>query len=511
MKKILAALLLLSLVLFCAGASANSWGLSGSLYQAVESSGLWKNYSALSNQAGPFAVMKSRYHHALFFADEDRELHVYTTAVYQPEAKRKAPKLSLDDRELTIRYGEDEYYRFWDTDEGYELTEAVIGLFRLIALADEDGLLWHYAAQDAEGIAVFPVKITLASFNIDLFPRSVEEVRRLNALQARFDSRQRILGTGSEEGGAYSPDDPGELLQPKKKGTAAVYSAPYGTAAWRAGKGKAAVGLNGSMYLLSLFTDAGGTPYACIRYDVSERTQRIGYALCGDLGLSVEEDEANAPFAAVEMEASVDTYLTDDPDVSQFRQLSVPAGTRVTCLGLYNDYYAYVSAKVNNGRPADKGSVVWGFVPARDLIPADLEPLAECMAQVAGDWYLESGGSLTEDLLQLRADGTFSEGFGEEDEADAGEYEEEDTDADTEEEEEEELIIPGAHSGTWFVTRYDPSMNLYWDEPPFEITLMYGNGSVRTYGMSMTDTHLSFTCAEEGASYIPWTWDPDAE
>ena len=158
--------------------------------------------------------MKSRYHHALFFADEDRELHVYTTAVYQPEAKRKAPKLSLDDRELTIRYGEDEYYRFWDTDEGYELTEAVIGLFRLIALADEDGLLWHYAAQDAEGIVVFPVKITLASFNIDLFPRSVEEVRRLNALQARFDSRQRILGTGSEEGGAYSPDDPGELLQP---------------------------------------------------------------------------------------------------------------------------------------------------------------------------------------------------------------------------------------------------------------------------------------------------------
>ena len=53
----------------------------------------WDDYTTFSNQEGPFAVMQSRYHHALFFVDNQDRLHVYTTAVYQPEAKRKAPEL----------------------------------------------------------------------------------------------------------------------------------------------------------------------------------------------------------------------------------------------------------------------------------------------------------------------------------------------------------------------------------------------------------------------------------
>ena len=61
MKKYLIILLaaMLCTALFCTGASANSWGLKGKLYQAVEKSKAWDDYSTLSNQADSFAVMKT--------------------------------------------------------------------------------------------------------------------------------------------------------------------------------------------------------------------------------------------------------------------------------------------------------------------------------------------------------------------------------------------------------------------------------------------------------------------
>ena len=73
---------ILCMTLLCTSASANSWGLTGKLVQAVEQSKAWDDYSTLSNQDGPFAVMKTRYHHALFFVDDQGILHVYTAAVY---------------------------------------------------------------------------------------------------------------------------------------------------------------------------------------------------------------------------------------------------------------------------------------------------------------------------------------------------------------------------------------------------------------------------------------------
>jgi len=60
MKKSLGVLLftaMLCMTLLCTSASANSWGLTGKLYQAVEQSKAWEDYSTLSNQDGPFAVM----------------------------------------------------------------------------------------------------------------------------------------------------------------------------------------------------------------------------------------------------------------------------------------------------------------------------------------------------------------------------------------------------------------------------------------------------------------------
>ena len=481
MKKLIAALLILCLPAVClCGASANSWGLSGDLYRAVEQAKTWDDYTRLSNQAGDFAVMQSRYHNALFYADLGNELHVYTTAVYQPEDKKPAPKLEItDDDDLVISYGDSEHYTFTLTLDGYELIEAAAGDFRLEVIPiDYDSIYdWHFSGSDGEETAVFPVNIMLDTFNIKLFPHSAAEVRGINRMHALLEDTRYCLGFGSDTEDAYSPDRRGELLEPKKKGTAPVYSAPSAKS-WRAGKGKAAVGLGGSLWVLTRREGGDGNAWACIRYDVSERTQRIGWALCKDLGL--EEETEDAAFARTPVETVADTFLTDDPDVSQYPQFTVPAGTELSCLGLYNDHYAYVEAKENNGKISGKGTVVRGFVPVRDLQPAPSPVRKDVMKKAAGVWYAEGGGAVAGELLTLDADGTFASGT-------AGGPDEE---AETLE-------------GTWFVTKYDAAENIYWDEPAYRITFLYENGNAAIYGMTLTETHLSMTSGPGGGIYAP--------
>ena len=481
MKKHLATVLVLILaaLALCGGASANSWGLTGTLYRVVEQSKAWDNYTSLSSQADCFAVMcdYGDYHNALFHVDKEDRLHVYTTAVYQPKDKRAVPDLTLEGGWLTIRYGENESYTFCETDGGYELLQADIGDFYVEVLAGDEGYDWHYAAGDTEDDVVFPVAITLDTFNISLFPHSCDEVRDINHMHALFDSGRHCLGGGAA---GYSPDSRGELQQPKMKGTAPVYSAPYGRKAWRAAKGKAAVGTNGSMWVLTRYTNENNEAYACIRYDVSERTQRIGWALCRDIGLpETQANEQSALFMQVPVRASAETFLTDDPDVSQYAQFTVPKGTELTCLGLYNDYYAYVAATEKNGKLTGKGSTVWGFVPVRDLQPVSGKQQAKAMKQAAGNWYLDAGGSMAGDILVLNADGSFVSGMAGGPDEEAAELE-----------------------GVWSVTEYDPAEGLYWNDPAYQITLLYRNGSAKVCGLTFTDDGLSLTSGEGGGAYI---------
>ena len=488
MKKRIAAMLVLALAAscLCATAGANSWGLKGDLYRAVEQAKTWDDYTLLGNQAGDFAVLRSRYHNALFFAESENDLHVYTTAVYQPEDKKPAPKLEMDDDfNLTISYGEDEYYVFNGAFDGYELAEARVGDFRLevIPIDDDSFYDWHFSASDGKGTAVFPETVMLDTFNIKLFPHSADEVMNINRMRALLEDTRYCLGFGSETDDAYSPDRPGRLLEPKQKGTAPVYSAPS-KQSWRAGKGKAAVGLGGSLWVLTAREDADGNAWACIRYDVNERTQRIGWALCGDLGL--EDETEDAAFARTPVETITDTFLTDDPDVSQFVQFAVPKGTELACLGLYNDYYAYVEAKENNGKLSGKGSVVRGFVPLQDLQPAPSPVQKNIMKQAAGVWCAQGSAWVAGELLTLNADGTFAAGS-------AGSPDDE----------------PVTLEGTWYVTKYDAAEGIYWDEPAYRITLLYNNGHREIYGMTLTETHLSLTSGVGGGIYEPYEEDEE--
>ena len=89
MNKGIALVLTLLLVLsLLPAASANSWGLKGKLLTLVMDDARWDNYSTVCNQAGSWAILGSRYHNALFHAAGDG-LHVFHTAVWQPDDRKK--------------------------------------------------------------------------------------------------------------------------------------------------------------------------------------------------------------------------------------------------------------------------------------------------------------------------------------------------------------------------------------------------------------------------------------
>lgn len=465
-------LLTLFFCLFAPGASANSWGLRrGALLSSVANDSRWNEYTTLCSQAGDYAVMGARYHSALFYAEEDGTLHIYTRAVYQPGEGAERPEIQLKNGRLTLRYGEKERYTFEDAlqDGTMTLTEASVrGFTMTLDLAEnEDG--YAYRAKKGGEQALLIQKITLPDFNIHLLPKSVKEVRHHNEVMARLDSGLDCLGIADTEGHAYSPDNWGNLLENSKTGTVPVYSAPF-DGAWRAAKGKAAVGLNGDVWHLFSYKNAKGESYACIRYFVSQRTQRIGYIRCEDAGLPAVGEQSTRPgesFTKVKAQALQKTYITDDPDVSQFRHFDIKKGTSLTVLGLYNNDYAYVQMEGMKDKKGKPIQTLWGFVPIRDIAPEKLPAQKDAIQKLVGSWTFNAGGSMADDHLTFREDGTFNEG------------------------------------GTWYVTAYDPQMNLYWDNPRYELTLLYKDGRVIVRGLSFDENGFGLTYWEGGGGYVP--------
>lgn len=459
--------------LFTGIASANSWGLSGNLLNVVAKDKRWNDYSTLCSQQGDFAVMGSRYHHVLM-RHKDGQLLTYPLAVWQKTDKAhvEKPKLNLrnDGHVLEITYSDQESYSFqlnrqYDTfDSGDALIHAYVNGLNFTRTD------YSLLVSDGTRNVIWQRDVRLDNFNIKLFPRTIDEVDHLNRMYALLASADR-LGTDLE--GRF---DPGA-----GKGSAPVYSAPYGDSAWRAAKGKAAVGLAGGYWHLGTYINESGVPYFKIRYEVSERTQRIGYVRPADLGVKTElGDDLTGQMIHVPVETIHGTWLTDDPVVSQYQQFYVPLGMQMICMGRYGKDYAYVAAKAKNGSFVDGGKVVengdqivWGYVPLRDLGISSADDYRntiewDMMAKFAGHWHFAAGGVGITDDLTLYADGTW----------------EGDTD----------LPI----GGTWRLTAYNAKDNLYWAEVPYEITFTRDNGAVTTKG---------FWPSEDGSSFSLLYWE----
>lgn len=368
MKKILT--LMLSCMLLAASATpalANQWGLTGGIYDIVSDDAAYADYYTAIADSGNnawtdgthlnVAILESRYHRVLIAASrQDGRWQpdiLSGTAVYQPGDKRgeypNTPALTLDSGILTLTYGEgenrEEYVFAHNTTGDYTLYEVMLGTgipdHHHSYVDASNGLLFWQSGLDETFTPIgedtwLTDGITLSEFNIAQMPRTLAEVRRLNNVSTELAQAAPDL---LSQAATLPANSEGERL--------AVYSTPD-AASFRAASGKASVSRGADCTVLG--TADGWT---LVMYDVSYRTGRIGY-------VQGELTENALSLGHVPLVAQVETFLTDDPFVSQYAQTVIPAGAELTGLAKCGEFYAYVALEQN-------GVTYRGFVPLKDV------------------------------------------------------------------------------------------------------------------------------------------------
>ena len=402
-RRFLSALLcaVLALTQLTPAALANSWGLkSGMILNAVSKTHDYDEYTALAQLKlpdGEVAVMASRYHAVLLYAYRDEngklQMDAYHTAVKQPDERGfKLVKLTRDETSFILEY-EDLSLKFLPYGlNGFLLQNGKIGELTLQAgSTNTEQIIWLTCSDGKNSYnwqaGVDPTPL-LAEFNLRLFPRTLDEIGASceleYVLRAQFESVK--LSAGKE-----MPGDAGAATVP-------VYSAPSESSV-RFAKGKASVNLREPAKLYGLTRDGN---WALIEYAVSDRTSRFGYVKRSDLPSSVAWT-FTIPSVDVPVTVTQDTFLTDDPNVSQYRQMTLNAGSSVRLLGLYDLWYAYVEATLD-------GKTVRGFVPRSYLrYPLPTEEAPEAVARLLGEWECIGGGETLKSNVAFRADGNVAQ------------------------------------------------------------------------------------------------------
>ena len=470
MKKLRILLILcLTLAVTLPAASANSWNLSGQLLAMVEQTNDYDDYYAMvsdykSKAATTHTILTSRYHNQLVAVDEVKDgwkdAIFSTTAVYQPSEQSTSgkPKLTRIKNGFELAYPKvKELYRFeyisndWG-EMAYTLMYAKMGSVEI-----ERKESYRYLVTQGTDSAMWSVEVTLENFNIHNMPkRGPDDVRRINE---------------ANEGLQYLAYLYPQVVsgQTSGKKSYAVYSAPD-TSSYRAAKGKASVS-TGDDYKLYLTVG----DWSLIEYRVSLRTSRFGWAQLGNHGDETTEDLVHVP-----MLTAFDTYLTDDPNVSEYHQAELPAGTKLTALSHPDGWaYIYVEATVD-------GKITRGFVPQRDVVFDDVE-LPDEEAKLVGSWQMEAGGEFWDTYLRLDADGKFygSDNHGAQ-----------------------------PYHGTWSVVQTPAGSNLYWRGDIPTIVFRCVNGTVYRYGVEVSDDYevtegdycrsVSFITCEGGTGYVSY-------
>lgn len=469
MKKRWILLILPLMMMVMPVASANGWGLPDALVPLVSNTNDYDDYYHLADdyarkENSARIIMQSRYHNQLIAAEKGadgwKSVIVSTTAVYQPSEQSTSgkPKLTRIKNGFELAYPKvKELYRFeyisndWG-EMAYTLMYAKMGSVEI-----ERKESYRYLVTQGTDSAMWSVEVTLENFNIHNMPkRGPDDVRRINE---------------ASEGLQYFACLYPEVVSGQKSGkkSYAVYSAPD-TSSYRAAKGKASVS-TGDDYKLYLTVG----DWSLIEYRVSLRTSRFGWAQLGKHG-----DETTNEIVHVPMLTAFDTYLTDDPNVSEYHQAELSAGTKLTALSHPDGWaYIYVEATVD-------GKITRGFVPQRDVVFDDVE-LPDEEAKLVGSWQMEAGGEFWDYYLRLDADGKF---YG--------------SDCD------------GAqpYHGTWSVVQTPADSNLYWRGDIPTIVFRCVNGTVYRYGVEVSDDYevtegdycrgMSFITCEGGTGYVSY-------
>ena len=393
----------LLLTLPAPAALANGWGLKrGLMLNAVSKTHDYDEYSALAQlkvQDGEVAVMASRYHAVLLFAYEfngKTRLDAYHTAVLQPDEKGyNKVKLQRRNPGFVLQYSDMElYFTPLLSNEAltYMLEAGALGSLTVQAGGENSELTSYLTVSDGKNSVKWygwqHATPSLAEFNLRLFPRTMDELGAMRELI-------NVVAPQFVDYELYSADEmPGDA----GAATVPVYSAP-GDGSVRFAKGKASVNLREPAKFYG-FTQDGN--WALVEYTVSDRTSRFGYVRRSELPSSVTW---KYNISSIDMPVTVtqDTFLTDDPNVSQYQQMTLNAGSSVRLLGKYREWYAYVETTLD-------GKTVRGFVPRACLRwPMPTEEAPEAAARLVGEWESGGGSETLGSYVTFSADGTVTE------------------------------------------------------------------------------------------------------
>lgn len=399
-RRFAAMLLSLALLLGMAlPAQANAWGLkSGLVLEAIQKIRTYDEYTALAQvktQNGDVAIMASRYHTVLLHACKENGqlvLNAYHTAVKQPnETGYKKVKLSAKNSGFVMTYS-DMTLEFGAllTNDGmtFMLENARIGTLHMQAGGENSEITSYLTCTQngetrkwrAEGSPA----PTLAQVNLKLFPHTLDD---LGAMQ----EMRTILWTQTD---SYDMPDGRDYAGAAGGKTAAVYSAPSENA-MRFAKRKASVSLRDPMRIYGHTQD---NAWVLVSYQVSDRTSRFGYIKRSELPANVQTFPLTG-WADVIATTRQQTYLTDDPEMSQYEQFAIAAGQGLRVLALYDQWYAYVETQQN-------GQTVRGFVPRAHLACAlPDEQAADAAAQLLGQWQCDGGGEMLGQYLTFLPEG----------------------------------------------------------------------------------------------------------
>lgn len=402
MKRLLICLILLMLP--CA-ALANEWGVPDETVELFAGNEDYTGYTCLAAVYDPGTdtaalVMGNGAHNQLVcarwatFTTRDLcLLEVSTPAVYQP-GEEKAHQVTLSPAEnggFVLEYPGERYEFAWNCLDEWYLASAVLNQNGMWDANPEtlwvnydrnEGTLVFSDAFSSDAVWTVPGNLTPSpeDFNIRLFPRTLNEVRQLNALGAYILD----LDCGLYP---YPIKVPQDAVEP-------VYSAPS-TDSCRAAEGEATVHLRDTR---GLYTYGMYDGWQLIEYRISPDRSRVGY-------IQTPGGWENLNLTGIPVRATTDTCLTDDPRVSQRPLTAIPEGTELSALTTYAPFYAYVETTL-------EGKRLRGFVPLRDLAKAAYTPegYGSIEDELVGAWYgLDDAEWAMGEYIMLDESGSFIE------------------------------------------------------------------------------------------------------
>jgi hypothetical protein len=131
----------------------------------------------------------------------------------------------------------------------------------------------------------------------------------------------------------------------------------------------------------------------------------------------------------------------------------------------------------------------------------DYGALSRAMEQIVGGWYTFAGGMMYTVYMEFYGDGTCA-GYGTEPDGI--------TNVDT-----RDWSNPALYTdiirGIWYIAPYNPGQNLFWNTPPFILTIVEDSGASHIYGLSIDGDALSMSTGEGEGGYLRYGGQQDGD